>query len=221
MIAKRKFNASRENNSEMPRISCWGKCAETPHLVPITCEGSCSLLTYFYLRRQKARSSSWPKSALITLALLLLPIFDANSLSLTQTTKTSGRIFLAKGESGASGGAAAKSYSLKVNAPSSGKVNKPIPTVIRVTPHGEYHINLEFPLKLKVNSGEGVKPKEIVMSAKHAAKLTPGELLLKPEFTAEAAGKYVFKGTLRFSVCTSKLCEIKTETIQWMTAIKP
>ncbi len=117
---------------------------------------------------------------------------------------------------GSASSAAKKSYILKIDKPpkvSKGEVSR---AEVSVIPQGEYKMNLEFPMKFSVTGPTGVEPQSLVMKAKDAAVLTAARLVLRPEIKLAAAGQHTFQGTLRFSVCTKKQCEMKTEQVKWV-----
>jgi hypothetical protein len=113
--------------------------------------------------------------------------------------------------------AAGEPYDVTVT-PAEGKVEEPVAATVKVVPKGEYKVNLEYPHKLKVAGPEAATPREITLTKKQA-KLSKAELRFQPSFKLSSAGSHSFKGTLRFSVCTEKQCEIKAEKIQWITKI--
>jgi hypothetical protein len=115
----------------------------------------------------------------------------------------------------AAAGRSTASYALSVTDPAPVKAGSRATARVRVVPRGAYKINLEFPLKLKVSGPAAASPRELLLTKKQAAKLSKAELLLKPAFKLTGPGRHVFKGTLRFSVCTDAQCEIKTEKVAW------
>lgn len=117
---------------------------------------------------------------------------------------------------GVSAGGASVSYALQVKDPSPVSPGAASIAEVSVTPKGEYKMNLEFPMKLSIKAPAGAAPRALEMKAKDAAKLTEAQLLLRPQLKLEAAGKHQVQGTLRFSVCTKKQCEVKTEQVKWV-----
>jgi len=109
------------------------------------------------------------------------------------------------------------SYTLQVTAPEGSKVGEALRAKIRVTPAGEFKMNLEYPTKLQVQGPAGVAvPERQVLKAKQATRNTEAELLLEPSFKVNAAGSHAFTGALRFSVCTEQLCEFKNIAVKWV-----
>lgn len=112
-----------------------------------------------------------------------------------------------------------KPYALAVESPPSGKIGMQLAASVRVVPRGPYKINLEYPHKLVWTGPQSAMPKAATMSSKQAAKLKKSELLFKPAFKVGSTGDHPFTGTLRFSVCTEKQCEIKSEKVRWVANV--
>ena len=110
-------------------------------------------------------------------------------------------------------------YTLTVTPPAPGKVGTPLVAAVKVTPAEGYKVNLEYPTKLEITSPKGGNPDKVVLKAKQAAELTEKVLLLKPSFKMPRTGDHIFKGKLKFSVCTEKLCEIKKKKVQWVAKV--
>jgi hypothetical protein len=185
--------------------ACRGYCPGLRTGAPVLCEGSCSNLTGWLLEAgwvtvARDRSRARLNALLVTLAMpLLLGLVGCDTAS--------------------SAAGDVKPYALTVKGPASGKLNAPLVATIRVLPKGGYKMNLEFPTKLKVAGPASATPPQLELTAKQAAKLTKAELLLKPTFKVNAPGVHAFAGTLRFSVCTEKLCELKSEAVKWTVSV--
>jgi hypothetical protein len=201
-------NASTVEEPRQTAPACRGYCPGLRSGTPVLCEGACSNLAGWLLeagwamgRDRRGRSRLHP--LLLVLAALVTLVGCRNALSAPADPAATG----------------AKPYTLAVQPPASGKVNVPLVASIRVLPKGEYKINLEFPIKLKVSGSTAATPPQLELTAKQAARLTKAELLLKPTFKVSAPGSHAFTGTLRFSVCTEKQCEIKSETVKWTVSV--
>lgn len=117
---------------------------------------------------------------------------------------------------GTSAGSAGASYAIQVKGPPRVAPGAPSIAEVSVTPKGEYKMNLDFPMKLSIKAPAGAAPRALEMKAKDAAKFTEAVLLLRPQLKLQAAGKHQVQGALRFSVCTKKQCEVKTEQVKWV-----
>ncbi len=116
--------------------------------------------------------------------------------------------------------AESKTFEVKVESPKSGKVGEPVATRVGVEPRGEYKVNVEYPAKLVVKAPASAIPSEMTLTVKEAKKLTTALLLFEPVFKLSKPGEYAFEGDLRFSVCTKKQCEIKSEKVKWVTSVQ-
>jgi hypothetical protein len=183
---------------------CRGTCPIARTGSPILCEGACSNLAAWLLEGAPEARRVRSRWRLRALPAVLFLLGVAVLVGCQQQTAS----------------AEAKPYAIAVKGPAAGKVGAALAATIQVTPKGEYKMNLEFPTKLKVSGPAAASPQQLELTAKQATKLTKAELLLKPTFKVSAAGSHTFKGTLRFSVCTEKQCEIKTEPVSWTVAVK-
>jgi hypothetical protein len=195
------------------RAGCGGRCLASPE-TRICCEGSCSLLAHLLLSTHpdprlgavfaRARERARRLRGAATLVLLVA----AALLGCARPSDAAG------GGRGAARTTA--SYQLSVKDPTAVKIGETAAATIQVLPRGPYKINLEVPLKLKLRGpAGGVAPGELQLGPKQAAKLTKGELLLRPGFKLVKAGSHAIAGTLRFSVCTEAQCEIKEEAVKF------
>jgi len=110
-------------------------------------------------------------------------------------------------------------FSLSIQPPAAGPVGGAFQAEVKVVPRGGYKVNLEYPTRLQVKGPAGVSPGEATLGAKQAATLTAAEILFRPAFKIDAPGDHAFEGSLRFSVCTDKQCEIKNEKVKWVARV--
>jgi hypothetical protein len=193
---------------------CRGICPGASTNSFILCEGSCSHLASWMLQQPKPANLA---SAKVRRSRLPLGYFLA--LLLVVVLGSARHVSAATIPAGEGSGGKGKSFDLTVKGLSFGKGGASAVAAIQVIPKGGYKMNLEFPLKLKVSGPPAAKPRELEMTAKQATKLTKALLIMKPVFTLTTPGAHAFKGTLRFSICTEKQCEIKTETLTWTTTV--
>lgn len=113
-----------------------------------------------------------------------------------------------------------KAYALSIQPPSTGKVGQSVTASVSLKPLGEYKINMEYPLRLTVNGPEAATPRRVVLRAKQAKKMTKAGVLLLPQTKLAKAGEHAFEAEFRFSVCTEKHCELKTEKLAWKAKIE-
>lgn len=91
---------------------------------------------------------------------------------------------------------------------------------IDVVPKKGWHLNEEFPPRLKVTPPEGVevtKPNQeksdAVSYSKQGARWAVG-------FTAGSAGHKAFTGTLKFAVCTDTTCNPRTQELAFAVDVQ-
>jgi hypothetical protein len=114
---------------------------------------------------------------------------------------------------------AGEAFALTVEAPQAGAAGGEFAAEVRVVPKGIYKINLEYPTRLEVKGPAEATPREAKLTAKQAAKIDEKVILFKPSFKIASAGEHAFTGTFRFSVCTPKQCELKSEKVKWVTKV--
>ncbi|MBW2731046.1 MAG: hypothetical protein JRH20_01565 [Deltaproteobacteria bacterium] len=145
-------------------------------------------------------------STLLTLSLTLSAAFSLVACS--------------QGEDAKKASKSGKSYALSITPPPAGKVGQSFAASVALKPLGEYKINMEYPLRLTVKGPKTVTPREVVMRAKDAKKMTKAEVLLVPKAKITVAGEHAFEAEFRFSVCTEKHCELKTEKLTWKVKVQ-
>ena len=91
-----------------------------------------------------------------------------------------------------------------------GKAGSELTSNVKVTPAGAYHVNTEFPSKLTLEPPAGVKLAKTEFTAGgmdkaqgDAVAFSEQALAFAVKATADKAGTYDIKGTLKFAVCTN------------------
>lgn len=98
---------------------------------------------------------------------------------------------------------------------------KPATSVIEVRPAPGFHMNLEFPARLRVSPTPGVTLTKADLT-KDDAELTAELLRFSVPFNAAAAGKVSLAGLGDFSVCNDSTCKlIRDEKLSWDVDVKP
>jgi hypothetical protein len=108
---------------------------------------------------------------------------------------------------------------MSINAPAA-KAKERAAARITVKPKGAYHVNTEYPVKLKLTAPDGVALEKDTQSGKDAAKFAKESLEFEVGFTASGAGKKSFTGELRFAVCTDTECKPTTEKVAFDVDVK-
>lgn len=100
-------------------------------------------------------------------------------------------------------------------------VGKPATSVIEVRPATGFHINKEFPARLRVSPTAGVTLAKADLS-KEDAELTDELLRFSVPFNASGVGKVSLAGLGDFSVCNDSTCKlIRDEKLSWDVDVKP
>jgi hypothetical protein len=91
---------------------------------------------------------------------------------------------------------------------------------IVVTPGAGFHVNTEYPTKLKLETADGVTFAKAELKAGgpskekgDAAEMTEEKLHFAIELTPAAAGSYTVNGSFKFAVCDKDQCLPKKEAI--------
>lgn len=116
--------------------------------------------------------------------------------------------------------AGAKSYRIELSPPREGKAGDSLVATVTLVPLGGYKVNQEYPTKLSATAASGVQPASLTLKKTEAASFSEKGAVFKPAFVAAAAGKYRVDATFKFSVCTEKVCELKSEKLHWFAAAK-
>ncbi len=114
---------------------------------------------------------------------------------------------------------AADSYDLSVNKPAAKAKSRAVARVA-VKPKGAFHMNVDYPAKLKLAAPEGVKLEKDTQTGKEAAKFDKGALEFEVAFTAESGGNKSFTGELKFAVCTDTECKPTSERVSFEVEVK-
>lgn len=109
---------------------------------------------------------------------------------------------------------------LAVTMPAGAKAGTETMAKIVVTPGADYHINVEYPTKLTVDTTAGVQLAKAVQTAGGADKakgdadaFNERELAFAVKLTPAAPGSYTLKGSFKFAVCDKDQCLPKKELI--------
>jgi hypothetical protein len=109
----------------------------------------------------------------------------------------------------------AESYSIEMKATGTYKAGQEGTVELTIVPKGDYHINAQYPYKLKLTdpAPEGVRfPKPILKREDGAFDDKKG--IFKVPFVAAKAGKAKVSGTLSLSVCSSAHCIMQKEELE-------
>lgn len=128
---------------------------------------------------------------------------------------------------GAPGGSTDDTFRLKpeegklaVESPAPAKAGTEVTAKILVTPAGPYKINKEFPIKLKLETPEGVTLAKAELTAGgrdqvqgDAEAFDDKQLAFTVKLTPAQTGNHTISGTFKFAVCDKETCLAKKEQI--------
>lgn len=101
-----------------------------------------------------------------------------------------------------------------------GKAGSEATAAVKVAPATGYHVATDYPIKLTLESADGVKLAKTEFSAGgrnkeqgDAQALSEQGLAFAVKATAEKAGAYEIKGVLKFGICEKDSCHPKKQPI--------
>lgn len=122
---------------------------------------------------------------------------------------------------GSAASAGEKMYRIQIDPPAEVAVGAEAKATITLAPLPPYKVNLEYPIKLALETSAGAKLDKAELGKADATALRKDELRLDPTFTLSTAGEHRFHGELRFSVCTETQCELAREPVSWAVRARP
>jgi hypothetical protein len=114
---------------------------------------------------------------------------------------------------GATTGGPDTSFKLAVATPPAGPAGTEAVARVSVTPTEGWHMNKEYPTKLKVTAPDGVQLAKAVFEVGDVTKLDDNELAFDIKLVAAKAGTYKVDGEIKFAVCTPETCDPKKQPI--------
>jgi hypothetical protein len=111
-------------------------------------------------------------------------------------------------------------YVVRVSAPASTSQGEGGVAEIHVVPKEGWKMNHDFPMRLVVESPEGVTvegSEQEIADAVHYSD-ERGEWAVR--FTPEVEGEKTFEADFRFAVCTDEVCIPKRETLAWVVDVE-
>ena len=127
-----------------------------------------------------------------------------------------GQALVAQAASLAAVGAAAaddERFTLSVE-PGAVKAGKEATVQVSVTAKTPWHLNLEFPTALKLNTANGVTYTKDSLKKGDAATLTEAALAFDVKLVAATPGAKELTGTLKFAICKAEACAPVTQEIK-------
>jgi len=122
----------------------------------------------------------------------------------------------------------AASYKVTFDAPKECKVGSECVATARLEALTDFHINDNYPYKLKLEETAGVEFLGKDAAGKNVFSKQAGDFKKEGEkvatltvrFKATKAGSYTVKGTYKLSVCSEKSCQLETQDLQTAVTVK-
>ncbi|MBN1947425.1 MAG: hypothetical protein JW797_17270 [Bradymonadales bacterium] len=92
---------------------------------------------------------------------------------------------------------------------------------LRVVGHSGFHVNLEYPWRLRIDPPSGLTVEPLEFDPTGAAVFTQQEAVFRVPVAAGDAGEYQVDGQLRFSVCSESRCDVPRRDIAWVVSVQP
>ncbi len=111
-------------------------------------------------------------------------------------------------------------YALLVEPPTDAAAGKEGEVIVRAVPKDPWHINLEFPASLKMETPAGVTLANASQKKADARAINDSTCEFGLKFTPDAAGEHTFTGKFKFAVCIDEACSPVTEDLSFKVAVK-
>ncbi len=112
------------------------------------------------------------------------------------------------------------SFVLNLTATGSYSAGKLGSFAVNLEPRGKYHINLEFPMTVKVKGGDALAFPKADLELGDVAELTEQRARFDVPFTPSTAGEHRVSCEVSFAVCTPENCVPETRTLALALAVQ-
>ncbi|MBL4688209.1 MAG: hypothetical protein JKY37_26710 [Nannocystaceae bacterium] len=99
-------------------------------------------------------------------------------------------------------------YEVGIEAPEHAEAGKPAIAKVSVHPHAPWHMNADFPAKLRMSASEGVDLDAVLLTKNDAERLDDEGLVFPVVFTPRIGhtGRVTLTGEINFAVCGVAEC---------------
>jgi hypothetical protein len=104
-------------------------------------------------------------------------------------------------------------FALELTAPSSSSTGQPAPISITIERRGDFHINLEYPLRVELGASHGAAIAKSTLAATDARELNEERARLETQARWNASGRHWLAARVHFAVCTPDTCVPRSETL--------
>ena len=112
-----------------------------------------------------------------------------------------------------------KNYAVRVSEPPSVAAGEVAAARVTLLAKAPYKVNVEYPTKLALSAPSACAIVKPALEAKDAATLDKKRAIFNAGVSCKHAGQFPVSATFKFSVCTEKQCELKTESLRWKVAV--
>jgi len=113
-----------------------------------------------------------------------------------------------------------KTYIVKAEVPEASSSGEKADVKITLLPKTGWHINQDFPTKLKITAPEGIALASDTQRATDAEKFSEDAALFNVSCNPEGAGAKAFTAEFRFAMCTESTCDPKKAALAWTLNVK-
>lgn len=103
-------------------------------------------------------------------------------------------------------------FELRATATGPYRAGEPAIFAVTLTPRGEYHINQEYPIEVRVTAPAAVTLPKATLARADAAEFADAKARFDVPFTA-TAGTHALEVKVDFAVCTPSTCEPTDRTL--------
>ena len=111
-------------------------------------------------------------------------------------------------------------FTVKIDPPGEASVGAEGKVKVTILPTEPWHMNLDYPTSLAVNSPSDVKLAKESLSKEDVLRLEDSGLEYEVAFTPSAAGDKTFTGEIKFAVCQDDACAPVTKAVDFKVAVK-
>lgn len=107
----------------------------------------------------------------------------------------------------------APTFALELTAPKSSSTGEPAPIAITIERRGDFHINLEYPLRIELGGSHGATIAKSTLAAADASELNEERAHVETQASWSASGRHWLAARVQFAVCTPDTCVPREETV--------
>jgi hypothetical protein len=110
-------------------------------------------------------------------------------------------------------------YKFSVQKSDSYKAGEEAVVMLALVPKKDWHLNLEFPTKVKLEASEGLGLTKALLKQEDAATFAEAGFEFGVRFKPTVAGEGQVSGKIKFAVCQDEACSPQTEEIEFAVLV--